>query len=322
VPAAAFLYVRVRRRRDAAPVRLETTAAADPSALDAFMRVAPPFLMLLALALLVFAVSRPQASLALPAHSRTVMLAMDVSGSMRAGDVKPDRITAARNAAHEFIESLPDDARIGLVSMAASASVAQSPTAKRSELFEALERFQLQRGTALGSGIVLALSTLLPEARIDAERHINGYSGRYSAVEAKPVPPASNSAVAIVVVSDGQSNMGPDPIKMARLAADHGVRVHTVGIGTTEGAVLNAKGMAMRVRLDETVLKEIATVTQGEYFQAGSASELKRVYSALSSKISMEKKRPVEITAIVAGIGALLAVVGGFIGFIRDGRIL
>ena len=325
VPVAAGLYMQVERRRlrAASSLRLEPVdQTKDSRVMDAFLRIAPPILMLLALAAFLLAVSRPQASVALPARSRTVMLAMDISGSMRAGDLKPDRITAARQAAKGFVEALPDDAKIGLVSIAASAAVAQSPTSKRQELFEALDRFQLQRGTALGSGIVLALSTLLPEAKIDAERHITGYSGRFAAQAATPVAPGSNYAVAIVLVSDGQSNTGPDPLKMAKLAADHGVRVHTVGIGTTEGAVLNAKGISMRVRLDDTALKEIANITQGEYFPAATSADLKRVYSALSSRIGMEKKRPVEITALVAAAGALLALIAAFITLIRDGRIL
>jgi Ca-activated chloride channel family protein len=254
------------------------------------------------------------------------MLVMDASGSMRADDIKPDRISAAKDAARAFIDAQPRDAKVGIVSLAATAAVAQSPTRKREALHEAIERFQLQRGTALGSGIVVALTTLLPEAGIDAEKHINGYSTRsmYGApVEPpKPVAPGSNGAVAIVLLSDGQSNTGPDPLKMAQLAADHGVRVHTVGIGTAEGATLTVNGWSMRVRLDEEALKKIAAVTHADYFHAASAAELKRIYGSLATRLAVEKKRPTEVTALFAALGAFLASVAALLSLLWHGRIL
>jgi Ca-activated chloride channel family protein len=323
--ALAFAWLARRRREAARYAHLESAGAPRAEGFfAAFGRAAPPVLMLLALAALLFALARPQASLVLPARARTVMLAIDVSGSMRAGDVKPDRIGAARAAAKAFIEAQPADAKVGLVSVAATASVAQSPTAKRAELFEAIDRLQLQLGTALGSGIVISLATLLPEAGIDVQRHINGTSSRWGlgAAAPKPAPPGSNPNAAIVLVSDGQSNTGPDPLKMAQLAADHGVRIYTVGVGTPEGAILSAKGMSMRVRLDETVLKRIAEITHGDYFAAGSATQLEAVYRGLSARLSVERKRPVEVSGLLAGLGALLATLAAFVSLVRHGRIL
>ncbi len=329
LPLAVAYYAMLlhrRRRVSAQFASLEFSGAAKPGGIvAAFARVAPPVLMLLALAAFLLAIARPQASVSLPAKARTVILAMDVSGSMRASDLKPDRITAARGAAKAFIEAQPPDTRVGIVSIAATASVTQAPTTKREELFEALERFQLQRGTALGSGIVIALATLLPEAGIDVDHHVTEGRTRAAPRAAKPpapVAPGSNGSVAIVVLSDGQSNVGPDPMKMARLAADHGVRVYAVGIGTTEGTTLATKGWSMRVRLDEATMKGIAEATRGEYFQAASAAEMTKIYRALASQLSMEKKRPVEVSAVLAGIGALLAGIAAFVTLLRDGRIL
>ena len=325
---ALYPWALARRRRvtDARLASLEYAGAPQaPGFLDALGRRAPPVLMLLALALLLVAVARPQASLVLPARARTIILAMDVSGSMRASDIKPDRITAAREAAKAFIEAQPPDAKVGLVSIAASASVAQSPTAKRQDLFDAIERFQLQRGTAVGSGIVISLATLLPEAGIDAEKHINGTSSRWRFPNEEPPKkraPGSNGSVAIVLLTDGVTNTGPDPLKMAQLAADHGVRVYTVGIGTPEGATLSMKGMSMRVRLEEGVLKKIAELTQADYFAASSAGDLSSVYRKLSAQLAMEKKRPVEISAVLAGIAVLLATTAAFTSLVRDGRVL
>lgn len=330
IPLAVAYYAKLarHRRREAARfASLELAGGAQAQgAAGAIGRALPPLLMLLALAAFLLAVARPQASLSLPATARTVILAMDASGSMRAGDLKPDRIAAAREAAKAFIEAQPPDAKVGIVSIAATASVTQSPTTKREDLREALERFQLQRGTALGSGIVIALATLLPEAGIDVERHISEGRTRASPSAAKPpvapVEPGSNASVAIVLLSDGQSNVGPDPLKMARLAAEHGVRVYTVGIGTTEGTTLTSKGWSMRVRLDEAALKGIAEATRGEYFQASSASEMTRVYRALSARLTMEKRRPMEVSALLAGFGILLAGIAAFTALLRDGRIL
>ncbi len=279
-------------------------------------RLIPPVLMFLGLAALLFAVARPQAALVLPARAESVILAMDVSGSMKATDIAPDRITAARNAAKAFIEEQPGKVKIGVVSVAASAAVAQAPTDNRDKVVEAIDRFQLQRGTALGSGLVIALATLLPEAGIDAAHILSGKppfppGGIYprpGAADFKPLAPGANASAVIVLLSDGQSNMGPDPLAMATIAAEHGVRVFTVGVGTPEGATLSSNGWSMRVRLDEEALKKIAATTRAEYFRAGDAASLKKIYRKLSSKLVLERRQMMEVTALFAALGAVLAL--------------
>ena len=239
----------------------------------------PAFLILLALASLIFAIARPQASLMLPSQVENVMLAMDMSGSMRANDLAPSRLVAAQKAARTFIEDQPANTRIGVVAIAAAAAVVQSPTNNRDELLESIDRLQPQRGTALGSGLIISLATLLPSAGIDVDGFINNPRNRPNpgdpnrrnepsardpnaenskpkAEKAEPVPPGSNSAAAIVLLSDGLSNVGPDPIKAAQIAADYGVRVFTVGIGTVEGTSLTVDGWTSRVRLDEEALQK------------------------------------------------------------------
>src|SRR5258706_5500729 len=196
-------------------------------------RYVPPALMFLGLAALIVAVARPQAALMLPARVETIILAIDASGSMRATDIAPDRITAARNAAKAFLAEQPRQVRVGVVSVAASAAVAQAPTDNRESILQALERFQLQRGTALGSGLIISLATLLSDSGINAEQIISGKppfppGGTYPAPgtpEFKPVAPGSYGSAVIVLLSDGQSNMGPDPLAMATIAAQRGVRV-------------------------------------------------------------------------------------------------
>jgi len=293
-------------------------------------RIVPPALMFLGLAALLVAIARPQAALVMPARVENIILAMDVSGSMKATDISPDRITAARNAAKAFIEEQPGKVRIGVVSIAASAAVAQAPTDNRENILQALERFQLQRGTALGSGMIIALATLVPEAGINPEKIISGkppfppggiFPG-YGTPEFKPVAPASNASAVVVLLSDGQSNMGPDPIAMATIAAEHGVRVYTVGVGTPEGTTLSANGWSMRVRLDEDVLKKIAATTRADYYLASDAAALKKIYTKLSTRLVLEKRQTMEITALFAGLGALLALCAALLSLSWFNRIL
>ena len=214
-----------------------------------------------------------------PARQETVILAMDVSGSMRATDIKPNRLAAAQDAAKAFVARQPRHVRIGVVAIAGAAAVVQSPTDNREDIVQAIDRFQLQRGTAIGSGLLMSLATLLPDAGIDVEQFTYGRQARpwmrdqaRKSEELKPVPPGSNGSAAIVLLSDGEANTGFDPLEAAKLAAERGVRIFTVGIGTREGTTLGFDGWSMRVRLNEDVLKKIAATTEGEYFQAASAA--------------------------------------------------
>ncbi len=293
-------------------------------------RIIPPVLMFLGLAALLVAIARPQAALVMPARVESIILAMDVSGSMKATDIAPDRITAAKNAAKAFIDEQPGKVRIGVVSIAASAAVAQSPTDNREQILQALDRFQLQRGTALGSGLIISLATLVPEAGINPEKIISGkppfppggiFPG-YGTPEFKPVAPASNGSAVIVLLSDGQSNMGPDPVAMATIAAEHGIRVYTVGVGTPEGTTLSANGWSMRVRLDEDALKKIAATTRADYFRASDATALKKIYAKLSARLVLEKRQTMEITALFAGLGALLALCAALLSLSWFNRII
>ncbi len=292
---------------------------------------APAILVLLGLTALIVAVARPHAVIVLPSRVDAIILAMDASGSMRATDVKPNRLAAAQAAAKAFIAEQPAQVRIGVVSIAATASLVQSPTDIRDDVVRAIERVQLQPGSALGSGLVIALTTLLPGSGIDAQKIISGkdtptwtrdWARLAEAQNFKPVPPGSNSGAAIVLVSDGESNTGPDLLEAGKLTAERGVRVFTVGIGTTEGAVLSVEGWSMRVRMDEDTLKKLANMTRGEYFRASSAADLKKIYQHLSAKLTLGKGRETELTALFAALGASLAAIAALMSMLRSNRIL
>jgi len=288
-------------------------------------RHVPPAMMLVAVAALLVATARPLAVVTLPSQQETIVLAMDVSGSMRATDVQPSRLVAAQEAAKAFIRDLPRSVRVGIVSFAGTAAVVQPPTQSREDLFAAIDRFQLQRATAIGSGIVLSLATLFPDAGIDLSqitgaRNMPLGPGEKPKKEPPPVPPGSYASGAIILLTDGQRTTGPDPMDAAKMAADRGVRVYTVGIGTKEGETIGFEGWSMRVRLDEETLKNIANLTRAEYFYAGTAADLKKVYQGLSTRLIVEKKET-EISALLAVIGAALTILGAGLSVWWFGRI-
>jgi Ca-activated chloride channel family protein len=333
VPVLVVFYLRLlaRQRRVArrfASLAMMGTAPAAKGVRGVLRRHGPAILLVLGITALILAIARPQAVIMLPTRVDSIILAMDISGSMRATDIKPNRLVAAQNAAKTFIANQPSQVKIGVVSIASTAALAQSPTDKRDEVIEAIDRFQLQKGTALGSGVVIALSTLLPDSGIDVDQVIFGRSSsRWPNVwkppeKFEPVPPGSNNTVAIVLLSDGVSNFGPDLAEAGKLAAERGVRVYTVGIGTATGDTLSVDGWSMRVRLDEEALKKISTMTHGEYFQASSAGDLKKIYQQLGARLTLGKGRLTEVTALCVAIGALLAMLAVLFSMFRFNRVL
>ncbi|MDB5751134.1 MAG: hypothetical protein JWP65_1555 [Ramlibacter sp.] len=290
----------------------------------------PPVLFLLAMAALLLAAARPVAVVMLPSNQQTIILAMDVSGSMRATDVQPNRLVAAQNAAKAFLSELPRHVKVGIVAFAGSAQVAQLPTVNREDLVTAIDRFQLQRATATGNAIVISLATLFPDAGIDLQSmqggrdRQRGFSIDAEKKETKeftPVAPGSYASAAIIMLTDGQRTTGVDPLEAAKIAADRGVRVYTVGVGTVDGETIGFEGWSMRVRLDEETLKAIANKTSAEYFYAGTAADLKKVYETLSSKLTMEKKET-EVSAMLAMLAGVLALLSAGLSMFWFNRIL
>jgi Ca-activated chloride channel family protein len=298
----------------------------------------PPIFLCLGLLLLCAALARPQTVLMTPLRDATVMLVLDTSGSMRAKDLKPSRIEAAQQAAQQFIQDKPSRLRVGLVTVAGTAALAQAPTEDRNALLKALDYLPLQYGSALGTGLLVSLEELLPGSGIDAQKIINEASemggGKKPAetgqsLDDKKKAPTETEASAsrgkhsaIVLMSDGQSNMGPELFKMAELAAKHEVKVYTVGIGTPEGDVVHIQGRSMRVKLEDEALKKVSAITQGEYFRADSTEGLKDVYDKLGYKLRFEKRAMSEISAQVALLGMVLVLISLLGNFARMGKII
>jgi Ca-activated chloride channel family protein len=332
IPLLVLLYVWLMRRKKKLALRYASLSIVREAmgAGQTVRRHIPPFLFMLALVAMLIAAARPMAVVVLPSNQQTIILAMDVSGSMRAADVLPNRLVAAQEAAKSFIKELPRTVKVGIVAFAGSAQVAQLPTTNREDLVTAIDSFQLQRATATGNAIVVSLATLFPDAGIDIsdfgpqprERGVPiDRAGKAPPKEFTPVPPGSYTSAAIIMLTDGQRTTGVDPLDAAKVAAERGVRVYTVGIGTVDGETIGFEGWSMRVRLDEETLKAIANKTQAEYFYAGTANDLKKVYNTLSSRLTVEKKET-EISALFAMGAAALALLSAGLSLLWFNRIL
>ncbi len=334
LPLLVLLYLWLLRRRKVQALAYPGLALVRQAlgSRAQWRRHLPPLLFLLGLAALLLAAARPLAVLKLPSEQQTIILAMDVSGSMRATDVEPDRLTAAQNAAKAFIKELPRHVRVGVVAFAGTAQLAQLPTQSHDDLLKAIDSFQLQRGTATGNGIMVALATLFPDAGIDIAALGGRQAMRVQPMDQvtrpepeqktfTPVAPGSYRSAAIIMLTDGQRTTGVDPLEAAQWAADRGVRVYTVGVGTVQGEVIGFEGWSMRVRLDEDTLKAVALRTNAEYFHAATAQDLRKVYETLSSRISVETKET-EVTALLALAGAALMLLAGALSVWWFGRVL
>jgi Ca-activated chloride channel family protein len=328
LPLLVWLYWWLLRRRKKTAVTWSSLAVVREAmgTQRAWRRHVPPALLLCALAALIVASARPTAVITLPLVEQTVILAMDVSGSMRATDVEPNRLVASQNAAKAFIAELPRAVRVGVVSFAGTAAIVQPPTLSREDVVAAIDRFQLQRATAIGSGIVLSLAAIFPDAGIDLSQ-VTGQRLMPKALgdtkpekEFTPVEPGSYASAAIILLTDGQRTTGPDSMDAAKMAADRGVKVYTVGIGTKEGDTIGFEGWSMRVRLDEETLKQVASATRAEYFYAGTAQDLKKVYQSLGTRLSAQKKET-EVSAMFAALGALLTLVAAGLSVWWFGRV-
>ena len=337
VPALIAAYVVMLRRRKNSAVRYASLTLVRDSigAGQRIRRHVPPALVLLGLVAAILAAARPTATVTLPSQYMTIALAMDVSRSMQATDVEPNRLSAAQEAAKSFINELPKNVRLGIVSFAGTAAVVQTPTESREDMLSAIDRFQLQRATATGSGLLLALSMLFPDEAFDLESAVfdsrfgagprpTPLDKRKSADAAKaaggattrePMKPGSYTGGVIILLSDGRRTTGPDPLDIAKMAADRGVRVYTVGFGTRDGASIDFEGYSFYVRLDEETLKAIAKMTGGDYFHAGTAADLRKVYESLNARIALET-RETEIGALLVAAAAALLVVAALLSLL------
>ena len=325
LPLMVGLYLWLMKRRIRTVLRMSHVGVARQAQSPRWRQPLPPALIIVALGLLLLALARPIGWITLPGSKSTILLAIDVSLSMRVNDVQPTRMVAAKEAAKSFLQDLPRGIDVGLITFAGTAVVAQQATRDRPSLLQAIDAIQMQRGTAIGSAIVVCLAELFPDHGIDLAEMVFGpqrkpLGSKTAPKTHTPVSPGSYQAAAIILLSDGRRTTGVDTLQAAQMAADRGVRVHVVGLGTPDGHLAMGEGMAYYLQLDEPTLRQVAHMTGGDYHQAATADALRNVYQQIGSTIQTQN-RETELTALLALLAAGLVVAGATLSLLWFGRV-
>ena len=324
VPAGVWVAMRVDRRRRGRVTDLSVPALATsvvPPARRNLDRL-PAALAVAGFTVLALALARPQASVALPRLEGTLMLVFDVSGSMAADDVAPNRMEAAKAAGLDLVGRRPDGVVIGVVAFSDAGVAVQPPTSDSAAVEAAIARLEPTRGTSLGAGILAAVDAIeKARAQTPAEYYSNR-SPNPSAAPATPEPvePGSDAATLVVVLSDGENNERPDPLVAAAAVADRGIRIVAVGMGTPEGAVLDLEGFRVVTSLDVASLGGVAYATGGSYAAAMDGDPASGVYDELARALVV-REEPLELTGLVAALGLALLLGGTGISLLRGGRL-
>jgi Ca-activated chloride channel family protein len=324
VPAALVVYRSVQRRRSRYAVRftnVDLLGNLVPRT-PAWRRHVPPALYLGAIAALVFALARPSMLVAVPREQATIILTMDVSGSMQAVDVEPTRLAAAQKAASDFIDQLPSTFKVGLVAFSTAPRIVVQPTTDRTVLHQAINNLRAVGGTALGDAITTSLEAAgLDPSSVSSIATPSPSASPNPSASATPAPSASASpgsaekpVVATVLLSDGKNSTGQmDPIPAAEQAAALGVPIYTIALGTADGVVQvqddQGQVHTLNVPPDTQTLAAIAETTGGRFFQAPTAQDLAQIYKSLGSRIGYTNEQQ-EVTQLFAAAGLLLVVTG------------
>ena len=313
VPILTWLYLRLLRRRQLALAELGPLGVSQSSSgrKAGMRRHVPPLFFMLGISLLLFGLARPEMLVDLPRVEGTVILAFDVSNSMVADDLEPTRMEAAKSAARAFVENQPPTIMIGVVAFSNGGLVVQQPTKDQAAVLATIDRLTPQGGTSLGQGIFTSLNAIAGEAlAIDPETLQEDVGS---------IDIGSYPSSVVVLLTDGENTGSPEPLDVAQVAAEAGVRIYPVGIGSTEGAVLELEGFNILSQLDETMLQQIASVTNGAYYHAADEESLAEVYENIDLRLTISGET-MEITAIVAGVSLLLLLAGGLLSLIWFGR--
>ncbi len=350
IPVLIIAYILAQRRRQKFAVRYASLSLVKEALGKGpgFRRHIPVIFFLLGLTAMIFALARPVMVVKLPSAEGTVILVMDTSGSMAADDVKPTRMDAAKEAAREFVQKEPNTVRIGVVSFSDNAFVVQAPTTDQEAVLSAINRLYPQRGTAIGRGLVSSYNSLYdaaPGSSPNSQAGSNPTSGggqfggggfggspfggnQFGAspsdsLDTIPTPAPGdqpdNTSI-IILLTDGENNQGPDPADIADQIAQRGVRIYTVGIGSSEGSVLNIQGRSIRTRLDEDLLKQVAETAGGQYFNAQNETDLQNIYKNLGTKLVLKTEKT-EVTAGLTGLAAALSIIGSILSLLWFNRL-
>lgn len=323
VPLLVVLYLWTQQRRRRSFLRygnfgLVRQAAQGTKGYAGFRRHIPPLLFLAGILILTIALARPQMVVSLPKMEGIVILAFDASGSMSAEDMSPTRMEAAKEVAHDFVERQPASVEIGVVAFSDSGFSVQPPTNDEEAIFAALDRLEPQRSTSLGTGILVSLDTI---AKLTGQAPEDSEDFPPELLPSPtPVPPGTYSPAVIVLITDGENTVNSDPLLAAEEAALRGVRIHTIGIGSPDGAVIEVEGFNIHTRLDEPMLQQISEMTGGVYYNAATEEDLRAIYEEIDPRFIITREKT-EITSILAGISMLTLLAGGLLSLFWFGRM-
>jgi Ca-activated chloride channel family protein len=317
IPIFISVYVRMGRRRRAALEKMGALGMAqNASGKKGTRRHIPMILFLIGLTTMLVAMARPHATVSLPSVESIVILAFDVSGSMAAEDMQPTRMEAAKAAAREFVDRQPSTVQIGVVAFSDGGISVQPPTKDQEAILTAINRLAPQRGTSLGSGILQSLD-VIAESRGEAQPTSDSLT---PAPTPTPLPYGTYIPAAIVLLTDGENTANPDPVQAALSAANQGVRVYPIGVGSPEGTTLTVNDFTVFTQLNEPLLQQIATMTAGAYFNAQSEEDLREIYQNLKVEVVVKPERT-EITSIFAGFSILFMLIGGAFSLVWFSRL-
>ena len=311
VPLLVGLYLRLLNKKEQTTVELGPLGVVQTSSGYTLggRRHAPPIFFLFGLSLLFFGLARPEMEISVPRVEGTVILAFDVSNSMKAEDLAPTRIEAAKAAARTFVENQPRTILIGVVAFSNGGLIVQMPTDDQAAVLASIDRLSTQGGTSLGHGIFTSLNAISGEALV-LEAEEGG-----PAIQFGRLP----SAV-IVLLTDGENTGSPEPLEIAQVAAEAGVRIYPVGIGSQAGTIIEIDGFEILTQLNEGTLQEIANLTNGSYYHAEDEESLQEIYKNIDLRLTIKGEKT-EITSVIAGISLLLLLVGGALSLLWFGRL-
>jgi Ca-activated chloride channel family protein len=318
VPVFILIYLRVQRRRRKIVENMGSLGFVQDASGGRLgrRRHIPPTLFLVGLAVLLVALARPNAEVSLPGLESTVILSFDVSGSMSATDMLPTRMEAAKAAARDFVQRQPSNVQIGVVAFSDGGISVQAPTKDQATILAAIDRLAPQRGTSVGSGILASLNAItLHQGGIP----VTGDSLTPMPTPT-PVPFGTYIPAAVVLITDGENTTNPDPLEAALTAAQQGVRVYTIGVGSAAGTTLTVNDFTVFTQLNEPMLQQIASITDGMYFNAQSEEDLREIYDNLDVQVIVKPVKT-EITSIFTGISILLMLLGGAFSLVWFSRL-
>jgi Ca-activated chloride channel family protein len=315
IPAVIYWYVTVQRRKAARAAALagQGLVVSGGAGRPRRWRHVPFALFLIALTVLVVALAKPSTTVSTPRRQGTVIVALDVSNSMRATDIKPSRIDAAKSSARAFVKQQPTAVKVGVVAFGDGAVVVQNPTTNHADALAAIDHVSIGGGTSIGQGLLTSLNTIAGKPITIDPNALNNDEGK--------VDVGYYGGAVIAAFTDGENTNGVDPLNVANVASAAGVRVHTVGVGTEAGTTFQYQGFTIATALDSNTLKQIATTTDGTYHTAGDAGGLAAISQTIRLHFTIVAQHT-EVTALFCAAAVVMLLLGALASVRVNGRVV